>query len=531
VPVTESPTRGRATASGAGGLDVDQQRAGAAAAILGRLWGAFGREPVPGLTHRRIEGGRLTLGVGGTDLTGDAASARAFAVPADGFAITVTVPGGRPRQVSEPGELVRTLAAALGPHAPRLAAELDDSVANLALARAAQGAPDGGAPMLDRAAAQPDPLVFLEQSVVDGHPLHPCARTRMGLSPEQVRRYAPEHRPDPVMLREVAIPAGRWFAVDAPPRLLMHPYQHDLLRDRYPFLSTVEQEVPAHPLMSLRTLALAGDPTTHVKTAVDIQMTSAVRTVSPVSILNGQTLSRLLLDPRLRVSGLEVLTETGGGAVIVDRVPDRHLAMVRRAVAPLPAGEIAFPLAALAAPSLATGAALATEMIQRGYGGDPLRFVEALATVLLPPVFALMERGVALEAHGQNLLGIVRGHRLVGLRYRDFGGVRVSPRRIFEHGLGDAPLRGDVPAFDPEVLRTKVLASAVSTVLSQVIALVEREDAWSRVAAVARRIEGPDAPYLFADTLPVKATTAMRLAERPIDDIWCTVPNPMAGLG
>ena len=331
-------------------------------------------------------------------------------------------------------------------------------------------------------------------------------------------------------LREVAVPPDRWFAVDAPPRLLMHPYQHDLLMGRYPFLSTVEREVPAHPLLSLRTFALAGDPSTHVKTAVDIQMTSAVRVVTPASIHNGRTLSLLLSDPRLRVPGLEVLTETGGGAVIVDGEPDPHLAMLRRTVSPLPTGDLTLPLAALAAPSLSTGAPLVTEIVERGYGGDQLAFVEALATVLLPPVFALLQRGVALEAHGQNLLGVVRGHRLIGLRYRDFGGVRVSAARLRQHGVEPPQLGGDIPTDDPEVLRTKVFASVVSTVLSQLIALLDGDEAWPRVAAVARTIDGPDAPYLFTDTLPLKATTAMRLAERPIDDIWCTITNPMAGL-
>src|SRR5690606_16989170 len=149
----------------------------------------------------------------------------------------------------------------------------------------------GGEPMLARAARQPDPLAYLEQSVVDGHPLHPGARTRLGLSADEVRAYAPEHRPAPVRLREVAVPPDRWYGVGSPPRLWLHPWQHDRLRDQHPWLSTVEREVPARPLLSLRTLAVVDDPGHHVKTSVDIQMTSAVRTVSPASIHNGHVLS------------------------------------------------------------------------------------------------------------------------------------------------------------------------------------------------------------------------------------------------
>ncbi len=311
------------------------------------------------------------------------------------------------RGCTDPAELVRAIATPLGPHALRLAAELDNSVANLALARLAQPAPDGGPAALTRAAQQTDPLVYLEQSVVDGHPLHPCARTRMGLTEAEVRAYAPEHRPV-VRLRRVAIPPDRWYGVDCPPELLLHPWQYERLRHQYPWLTPSAPDVPAFPLMSLRTLALAQDATRHVKTAVDIQMTSAVRTISAASVHNGPALSRLLVSLADRVPGLAVLPDVCAGAAIVDGGPDRRLAVVHRRVPALAPGELAMPLAALAAPSPASGAPIVTELVDTGYGGDPLAFVEGLARVLLPPVLELLALGIALEAHGQNLLGVVR---------------------------------------------------------------------------------------------------------------------------
>jgi siderophore synthetase component len=285
--------------------------------------------------------------------------------------------------------------------------------------------------------------------------------------------------------------------------------------------------------MSLRTLAVAADPAHHVKTAVDIQMTSAVRTVSPASIHNGRLLSALLTGLAPRVPGLAVLPELGGGAVLTAGEPDRRLAVVHRRMPPLAPGELALPLAALTAPSPATGEPLVAEIVGRT---EPLSFVDNLATILLPPVLGLLKLGVALEAHGQNVLGVVHEGRLTRLLYRDFGGVRVSGARLGAHGIEAPALRADIPTEDPEVLRTKVFASAVSTVLGQVIAALARhtgldEDrAWSRVASVARSLDGPDAWHLLDTTLPVKATTAMRLADSATDDLWCPVPNPMAGL-
>jgi siderophore synthetase component len=241
------------------------------------------------------------------------------------------------------------------------------------------------------------------------------------------------------------------------------------------------------------------------------------------------SLTRLARHLLRLVPGLDVLPDIGGGAALVDGVPDRRLAMVGRYMRSLAPDEVALPLAALAAPSPATGEPLAVELA----AGDPLAFVTDLASVLLPPVFGWLTLGIALEAHGQNMIGVLRGGRLRRLLYRDFGGVRVSPRRLRGHGIEAPPLQGDVRSDEDEVLRTKVLASAVSTVLGEVIATLGRAGldetrAWERVAGVARGV--PEADALFGATLPLKAMTAMRLAERSVDDLWCALPNPLAGL-
>ena len=499
--------------------------AGARAAVLARLWGALSREPVPGVTKRRYDGGLVTIALSdGRVLRGPAADARPFAIPSADLAVTVD--GPRPGVFSDPGELVRAIATPLGRHAARLAAELDNSVANLALARSRR--PASGI-------EHSNSLVYFEQSVVDGHPLHPCTRTRMGLSPDEVVAYAPEHRPT-VHLRPVAVPPQRWYGVNCPPTLLLHPWQYERVRDVYPWLTSVGEPVPAYPLMSLRTLALARDPSRHVKTSVDIQMTSAVRTVSPASVHNGPALSGLLVSLADRVPGLSVLPEVAAGAAIVDGEPDRRLAMVERRMPSMAPGDIAMPLAALSATSPATGAPVITELVNAGYGGDPAACVAGFASVLLPPLFGWLALGVGLEAHGQNLIGVVRDGRFVGLLYRDFGGVRVSPARLRRHGIEPPALRGDISSDDPEVLRTKVLASAVSTVLGEVVAVLVRtigldeEKGWHQIATAAGDIDGPDIASAFADSLPVKATTAMRLADDPVGDIWTALPNPLAGL-
>jgi hypothetical protein len=459
---------------------------GARAAVLARLWGAYAREPIPGLLRRTRAGGHLTIHTSAGVLTGPADAAEPYA-PAAGLTVHLdTVP------YTDPAALARALGH------PGFAVEVDNSVANLALARTAP----------ERAPDLTGTLPQLEQSVVDGHPLHPCCRTRLGMSTLDVLRYAPEHRPI-VRLHVVRVPPARWYG-DGPPLLLVHPWQREHVLDAYPWLTPVGR-VPARPLMSLRTMAPAGG-THHVKTAVDVQMTSAVRTVSPAAVRNGPAVTALLAA--LAAPGLSVMAEDRAGAVLVDGEPSRSLAYLRRRLPRLEPGEVAVPLASLAA------------AVRAGHPlPDPLGFFTALAGVLLTPLLYLLHRGVALEAHGQNTLVVLRDGHPARLLYRDFGGVRISPATLRRHGVDPPPLLGDLATDDPAALRDKLLAAAVSGTLAEQVAAFSRAYGimpallWTRAAR----------PELRDGTLPVKATTAMRLATDPLTDVWAPIPNPMAG--
>ncbi|MDT4993933.1 MAG: hypothetical protein QOH97_3825 [Actinoplanes sp.] len=485
--------------------DYDRALPGARATVLSRLLGALDREPLPTLTGRSRQNGTLRVALSdGRTLTAPAGAAVAFAEPPPGLAAALNG-----SDHTDPGELLRALD--LPGHTARLAAEIDNSVANLALARAGVPQPV----TLRQAAGDPDGLGRIEQQVVDGHPLHPGCRTRGAMSVADVLAYAPEHHPV-IRLRRLRVPAARWHG-DTEPVLYAHPWQAERLRDSYPWLTDDGQTGPVRPLMSLRTVAPL-DGGAHVKTAVDVQMTSAVRTVSPAAVHNGPLLSALLRE-LTRDLPLDILAESGAGAVIVDGQPQRHLAHLRRAAPRLAGAEVAVPLAALAT--------VAGETIT-----DPYTWWEELAGVLVPPLLRVLERGVALEAHGQNTLVVLDAGHPVRILYRDFGGVRVSARRLRQAGTEPPPLTGDLPCDDPHVLRTKLAAALFGTVAAQLVALLERRHGadparlWRIVAA--RSVGTADGRRMIRDPLPVKATTAMRLADDPLADIWARVANPMA---
>ncbi|MFE1195595.1 IucA/IucC family protein [Streptomyces olivaceoviridis] len=499
---------------------------GARATVLGRLWGAFAREPVPGVLGRRRDAGALVVELrrGGT-LSAAESSARPFAEVPDDFAVS-----GPDGPISGPVELLAQLDLRT-PAAERLAAELDDSVVNLALARAANASGRGA----------PEDSADAEQAVVDGHPQHPCCRTRTGMSIADVLAYAPEHHPV-VRLALLRVPADRWRGAGTWPRHLrdgdtvllpLHPWQRDHVLVHHPDLAVVRETIPARPLLSMRTLVPLGAlPGCHIKTALDVQVTNYRRTISPAEVADGPPLSDLVaavVDKAGYGGSLRVLRELGGGAVCVDGQPSASLAaMVRESTeCCLDAGEIAVPLTAVHA----TGAAVVA--------GDPVRWLSDFAGLILPPALTLLSMGVALEAHGQNTLVVLRDGRPVRVLYRDLDGVRVSPRRLARCGFTLPALLGTRAGDDAEALRTKLFGGLISGVFSELVDVLSRTRGadpralWGVVAEAGRRVyaglpEREDEAAFLGDTMPLKATIAMRLAEDPGRARWTPVPNPLA---
>lgn len=517
-------------------MDIAAHLPGARAAVLARLWGALAREPIPGVASRqRIGDDLLVTFENGQRVIGPFAASEAFAVPAEHLHLSTE--GG---YFGHPAEFIRNLRVA--GDTSRLAAELESSVANLALARATQPDPRGGEPTLTTLAGRPDGLAHLEQAVVDGHPLHPCCRTRIGMSEAEVLAYAPEHRTT-VPLDIYSVPKGRWLTTGAglPPQLPVHPWQREHVLDAYPFLKRPVGKIPARPLMSLRTLASVADPSRHYKTAASVQMTSAVRIVSPAAVRNGPVLSALLTALAADLS-ITIWPEPAAGAVLGDGgEPMSDLAVsTRRATLPRP-DEVIMPLAALAAPSPTDGRPLIREAVTLGYGGHPGGFVADLAAQVLPSLLTLLHRGVALEAHGQNLLVTVQHGRPIGLSYRDVGGLRISPERLRRHYFDAPRLYGDIVTDDADELRGKALASGIALALGEPLAVLAREydvepqQLWRLVRDRAEQVynqlpatASADANAVLNEPLPLKATTAMRLAAQPLQDIWARIPNPLA---
>ncbi|MFE7133206.1 IucA/IucC family protein [Streptomyces sp. NPDC057638] len=312
------------------------------------------------------------------------------------------------------------------------------------------------------------------------HPVHPTGRGRAGLTEADLRAYAPEFHPT-FRLRLLAVDRDRLvrqggyhdevFARGltggrhgdgegdgdrAPDRddvlLPVHPLTADgplreALRatglDRHAaLLDTPGPDVV--PTLSLRTVALADDPRTHLKLPLATATLGRLnrRTITPGSLVDGAAGQRLLeqviaREPRFRDTVLhadETRYAHAGHellAALVRRMPDGldHTTVV--------------PLAALLSRA-PDGRPLIEPLADRFFGGAPLALLDAVLTLVLDWGTTLLGYGIALESHQQNvslLLDRPDGRTRLRLLLKDNDGPRVHPPRL------RATLGGDGPRF------------------------------------------------------------------------------------
>ncbi len=461
------------------------------------------------------------------------------------------------------------------------------------------------------------PLIFFEQCVVDGHPLHPSAKIKRGMEVQDIPTYVPEWGAAPgVALVAVALSACQVTSLDGKgPREILeqeypelrsrvedhlrkanwahldyelipvHPWQlnnsvpvlHENAIQRGDIVSISGVRIPAAALMSVRSLApiqRRGERKHHLKTAIAVQLTNAVRTVSPQAAENGPMLTRVLVDVQEREGYFDgqfaVLREdasiyyrSNDDSLTDDRRAElsKNLAAILRENPENHAaeGEIAMPAAALIARSPIGTRSIVSELIERfalnQNTGDlqtsSIEFLRRYARVSVRGFFTLMVRyGIGLEGHLQNAVPIFRLRDGEPLRMliRDFGGVRVLPQRLAARGIQVDFLPGSATvADDAEDLRNKVFYAFIQNHLGELIATIYRSVGgderclWQPVAETCQEVfddmkrepelqanATEDEAALFRPTLALKALATMRLQGQVTRYSFAEVSNPLA---
>lgn len=385
------------------------------------------------------------------------------------------VSGGGTRELRRAAELLRLVRRgsredALQAHWLEFERELENGSANLALAYAYHekkadrlrkvASKRGAKNVLDLALTLRasdgnfDPALFFEQLCVEGHNLHPGAKTKMGMRPEAVYRYASEFDGAPD-LRLVGIRRERAESVSLSGRDVgeilfdQHPglrravarefAERTLSPDRYLFVAVhpwqLENVVPrvyeneisqgvvvpvegavvaGRATASFRTvLPRAGRGRLSLKISVDSQMTSTTRSISPSTANNAPAFTRLIQAVLRRESHLArtfvPICEVAGANFKADPnesdletwiAKSRNLSTVLREDAGRHTGgnELAIVGCALYAESPVTGRPILAELVEAlARFGDvsssreaAFRFVSEYASVILPGFLTLM---------------------------------------------------------------------------------------------------------------------------------------------
>ncbi|MGK5553281.1 IucA/IucC family protein [Actinomadura kijaniata] len=397
--------------------------------------------------------------------------------------------------------------------------------------------------LLARLADVPDglrrgPGTFYETlAAFQDHPVYPTGRTRFGLSPSDLRKYAPEFDPA-VTLRWAAVPRSRVTRAGERPNWWPEPADVGLSAS----LNTTHDLLPVHPLtvpylrddrdarlgsrpylqvmptLSMRTLTT--DPLTHLKVPLPTSTLGVRnrRTIVPESLPDGARAERILRRVLLREPNLPVLLadeQTWGHA------GSPYLGYLVRRFPPETARAHVIPVAALTAESPEGGPVIAQWNVPWLFGA----YLDALLTWNVK----LFRYGIALEAHQQNL-SLVLGDGRLRLLLKDNDGMMVDNLRLMgAFGRDSEPGRFQDPRMntdDPEALaRVFVTITLHLCAAAPAFALAERGLLPLRTGLemIAERLDallGPGdrllrARTLDAPALPAKAmVTAGTLVDR-----------------
>ncbi|MFE3500644.1 IucA/IucC family protein [Kitasatospora sp. NPDC059160] len=301
------------------------------------------------------------------------------------------------------------------------------------------------------------------------HPVYPTARGRSGLSEAQLRSYAPEFHPS-FELRWLAVPAGRltvhgdgplpawWPSAEqlGVPRefatVPVHPLtaDEDFTRIAPGAVLAPEPYLEVLPTLSMRTVAVAADPSCHLK----LPLATATlglrnrRTIKPVTLVNGAVGQRLVeavaaREPRFAGRILHADEQHYAHA------EDELLAVLLRRYPEGLDDAVSVPLAALLAEA-PDGRLVIDHLTDRFHHGSVPALYEELLRLLVDWQTTLFGHGIALESHQQNTSLVLDG---TGLRllYKDNDGPRVNTARAVRSPVRE--LAALVAEFrDPRIL-------------------------------------------------------------------------------
>lgn len=383
--------------------------------------------------------------------------------------------------------------------------------------------------------------LFFEQLILEGHHLHPGAKTKIGLSQSDVFKYSPEFH-QTFAVRFVAVDREYVVTTDSSKGLLEEHYRDEWERcceelrrkglkpEEYDIIpvhewqfthalpSVYEQEIAektiilidsvkldAEATSSFRTVYAKNRKTPSLKLAVNSQMTSTVRSISTQTAMNSTLFTNMMSEIMKAEDQLKEfvpLNEIAGAAFKSDdELKSRNLTMLLRESIDekLEEDEVAIAGPALYSQSPLSEQSILAELVNlyaksnnltKNHAAFPF-FEEYIRTVIPGYLTMMVKYGIALEGHLQNSIPVFKNGRLSRFFFRDWGGSRIYQKRLEEQGIAVSFTPGSVSVTENMAdmhnkLYYTVFQNHLGEIIRQLVQYsgISEEAFWKRVKKV-----------------------------------------------
>ncbi|MDN6231750.1 MAG: sialic acid synthase [Staphylococcus simulans] len=385
-----------------------------------------------------------------------------------------------------------------GPASDQFSDDMMNSVANMALALSYQHITlkDDTRAMFDIIAHASDSYLRSEQSVIEGHPLHPGAKLRKGLTPQENIQYSSEFQ-QPIALKWIAVHnelvrtqtlehtynetlfknfEGLESAFNqAIPSdehnhysiIVLHPWQYDEILERdyaqeldAGQIKTIPYETSYYAGLSFRTLMPKWPETTpHVKLSTNVHITGEIRTLSEQTTFNGPLVTHIVNqilteDPLFKdiqasgiseLAGIHFYHKQDQGDYQTER-SEQLGSLLRENVYHLTAPDtiniipsslvVSNPNAEIAVINSLIEryqSAKQTESFEAASEAWLAEYAQALVDIVIP---LMVKYGIALEAHLQNAVASFNEDGSLNHMFiRDYEGLRIDEQQLNDSGF------------------------------------------------------------------------------------------------
>ena len=427
-----------------------------------------------------------------------------------------------------------------------------------------------------------DDVLYSESLIFEGHPTHPLTKTKLPLSMEEVRTYSPEFEKiinlkvmlihneyvnvttildhSQFILNEV-IPEyldelhtfmnNRERLLKDYKVILVHPWQYEhTIRNKFKewlqnhILISTPFHVPSKATSSFRTMSLINHPY-HVKLPVNVQATSAVRTVSPETTIDGPKLSQALHRELNQYTQLDVALEPYGLFAKTDSDDARQLACIIREKPFIKNDGILLVTGALVNKNVVDNEITVDSYLK--WMNDDInqhtihQFMRNYTRQLVTPLLALIQDyGIALEAHMQNTLVHLGPEYQIQFIVRDLGGSRIDIKTLSQKLKHIEVENKSLLADSIEEVIMKFQHAVVQNQLAELIFhfkkydFIKEEELFNIIQEEIEVAINDTKPHadtlrkvLFGPTITVKALLKMRMKKKVKKYLNISLDNPI----